>query len=49
LPYIDNLLDGLKDQFQEADNAIRGINIVASGVKAINNYSYEDWARETNF
>lgn len=49
LPYIDNLLDGLKDQFQEADNTIRGINIVASGVKAINNYSYEDWARETNF
>ena len=49
LPYIDSLLDGLKDQFQEADNAIRGINIVASGVKAINNYSYEDWARETNF
>lgn len=49
LPYIDNLLDGLKDQFEEADNAIRGINIVASGVKAITNYSYEDWARETNF
>lgn len=49
LPYIDNLLDGLKDQLQEADNTIRGINIVASGVKAINNYSYEDWARETNF
>ena len=49
LPYIDNLLDGLKDQFEEADNAIRGINIVASGVKAIDNYSYDDWARETNF
>lgn len=49
LPYIDNLLDGLKDQFEEADNTIRGINIVASGVKGIDNYSYDDWARETNF
>ena len=49
LPYIDNLLDGLKDQFEEADNAIRGINIVASGVKGITNYSYDDWAREANF
>ena len=49
LPYIDNLLDRLKGQFEEADNTIRGINIVASGVKAIINYSYDDWARETNF
>lgn len=49
LPYIDNLLDRLKDQFEEADNVIRGVNIVASGVKGINNYSYDDWARETNF
>ena len=49
LPYIDNLLDRLKDQFEEADNTIRGINIVASGVKAIDNYTYDDWARETNF
>lgn len=49
LPYIDNLLDRLKDQFEEADNTIRGINIVASGVKAITNYTYDDWARETNF
>ena len=49
LPYIDNLLDRLKDQFEEADNTIRGINIVASGVKGITNYSYDDWARETNF
>lgn len=49
LPYIDNLLDRLKDQFEEADNAIKGINIVASGVKAINKYTYDDWARETNF
>ena len=49
LPYIDNLLDRLKDQYEEADNTIRGINIVAYGVKAIDNYSYDDWARETNF
>ena len=49
LPYIDNLLGMLKNQFEEADNTIKGINIVASGVKAINNYSYDDWARETNF
>lgn len=49
LPYIDNLLKGLEDQFEEADNVIRGINIVAFGVKGINNYTYEDWARETNF
>ena len=49
LPYIDNLLDRLKDQFEEADDAIRGTNIVASGVKAIINYKYDDWARETNF
>lgn len=49
LPYIDNLLDMLKDQLEEADNVIRGTNIVASGVKGINNYSYDDWARETNF
>lgn len=49
LPYIDNLLGRLKDQFEEADNAIRGINIVAAGVKGIDNYSYDDYARETNF
>lgn len=49
LPYIDNLLERIKDQLEEADNTIRGINIVASGVKAINKYSYDDWARETNF
>lgn len=49
LPYVDNLIDNLKDQYEEADNVIRGFNIVASGVKAINNYSYDDWARETNF
>jgi hypothetical protein len=49
LPYIDNMLDRLKDQFKEADDTIRGVNVVASGVKGINNYSYDDWARETNF
>lgn len=49
LPYIDNLLDRLKTQFEEADRVIKGYNIVVSGVKGINNYTYEDWARETNF
>lgn len=49
LPYIDNLLDRLKDQYQEADDVIRGINTVAYGVKAGTTYSYEDWERTTNF
>lgn len=49
LPYIDNLLDRLKDYFDEADSTIRGVNIVASAVKAGTNYSYEDWERTTNF
>lgn len=49
LPYIDNLLDRFKDQFEEADNVIRGINTVAYGVKAGITYSYEDWERTTNF
>lgn len=49
LPYIDNLLDRAKDQWDEADAAIRGVNVVASAVKAGTNYSYDDWARETNF
>ena len=49
LPYIDNLLARIKDQWDEADAAIKGVNVVASAVKAINNYTYEDWARETNF
>ena len=49
LPYIDNLMARIKDQWEEADAAIRGVNVVASAVKAINNYTYEDWARETNF
>lgn len=49
LPYIDNLLDRLKDQFEEADKVIRGLNTVASAIKGGNNYSYEDWERTTNF
>lgn len=49
LPYIDNLLARIKDQWEEADASIRGVNIVASAVKAGTNYSYDDWARETNF
>lgn len=49
LPYIDNLLKRLEDQLEEADNVIRGINVVAYGVKAITQYKYDDWARETNF
>lgn len=49
LPYIDNLLDRVKDQWDEADAAIRGVNVVASAVKAGTNYSYDDWTRETNF
>ena len=49
LPYIDNLLDRLKDQFEEADKIIRGLNTVASAIKGGDNYSYEDWERTTNF
>ena len=49
LPYIDDLLDRLKKQFDEADKVIKGLNIVASAVKASINYSYEDWERVTNF
>lgn len=49
LPYIDNLLDRLKDQFEEADLVIRGVNSVVSTVKAGDRYSYEDWERTTNF
>lgn len=49
LPYIENLLDRIKDQWDEADATIRGVNVVASAVKAGTKYSYEDWARETNF
>lgn len=49
LPYIDNLLARLTKQFEEADQVIRGLNIVVSTVKATINYKYDDWARETNF
>lgn len=49
LPYINNLLDRLKDQFEEADKVIRGLNTVASAIKGGDNYSYEDWERTTNF
>lgn len=49
LPYIDNLLDRLKKQFKEADDVIKGVNSVVSTVKAIVNYKYDNWARETNF
>ena len=49
LPYIDNLLDRLKDQFEEADKVIRGLNTVAFAIKGGDNYSYEDWERTTNF
>ena len=48
-PYIDNLLNRLKDQFEEADKVIRGLNTVASAIKGGDNYSYEDWERTTNF
>ena len=49
LPYIDELLKRLEDQFDEANKVINGFNTVVSAVKGINNYTYEDWARETNF
>ncbi len=49
LPYIDNLLNGLKANWKEADDKIRGVNVVAYGVKGIDNYTYDDWARTTNF
>ena len=49
LPYINNLLDLLEDQYDEADAKIRGINKVASAVKGETNYTYEDWDRTTTF
>lgn len=49
LPYLDDLLDRLKKQYDEADKVIRGFNVVASAVKGIINYKYDDWARETKF
>ena len=41
--------DTVKKAFDEADAIIRGINVVASFVKAKTQYSYEDWERTTNF
>ena len=49
LPYIDNLLDMLKRQWDEADKIIRGVNVVASAVKAGNQYKYDDWNRDTTW
>ena len=49
LPYIDNLLERVKDQYEEADDVIRDINTVAFGVKGSIDYSYENWERTTNF
>lgn len=49
LPYIDNLLDMLRKQFDEADKVIRGTNIVSSAVKAGTRYKYDDWDRETTW
>ena len=49
LPYIDNLLSGLKRDFELADEAIRGKNSVATAVKAGTQYKYDDWDRETTW
>ena len=49
LPYIDNLLEMLRKKFDEADQAIRGVNVVASSIKAGNRYKYDDWDRETTW
>ena len=49
LPLLDELLRRLEDQFEEADKTINGFNIVASSVKGINSYTYDTWARETDF
>ena len=49
LPYIDNLLDMLRKQFDEADKVIRGTNVVSSAVKAGTRYKYDDWDRETTW
>ncbi len=49
LPYLDDLLERLKGQYDEADKVISGFNVVASAVKGIINYKYDDWARETKF
>ncbi len=49
LPYVNTLLRAIEDQLEEADNVIRGTNIVAYGVKGSDNYSYDDYSRETSF
>ena len=49
LPYIDNLLDMLRKQFDEADKVIRGTNVVSSAIKAGTRYKYDDWDRETTW
>jgi len=49
LPYIDNLLEILRKQFDEADKVIRGTNVVASAVKAGTKYKYDDWDRDTTW
>jgi hypothetical protein len=49
LPYIDNLLDMLRKQWDEADKVIRGTNVVASATKAGTRYKYDDWDRETTW
>lgn len=49
LPYLDQLLDRLKDLWDDADAEIKGINFVASFVKGIDLYKYDDWARDTLF
>ena len=49
LPYIDNLLEALKKKFDAADEIIKGVNVVASAVKAGTKYKYETWDRETTW
>lgn len=49
LPYIDNLLDMLRKQWDEADKVIRGVNVVASAIKAGTKYKYDDWDRDTTW
>lgn len=49
LPYIDNLLDTLRKQWDEADKVIRGTNVVVSAIKAGTKYKYDDWDRETTW
>lgn len=49
LPYLDNLLDWLRKQLDEADKVIRGTNVVASAIKAGTQYKYEDWERDTTW